>query len=443
MLPTRFQLDQAQVEAALALGGIRPGPRSMLPPPQPGPHLLRDAQVLGPDGRLTAEAEATLRTAADPVQMLSIMSSRTGGRWAEAVFLRGRNGGPLVAQARQDRKFDLALVPTLTEAVVLIDELLALSDLAARSGDRTLTLNLAGYAALLAAADLLQVTQLESRLARAMTPMPALPPEALQTQLQKGMTNIDTRWAVTAGGMVAPVGLQAASGRMAEGLAALAAAGLADREASGYVFSLPGYLLATSLGELVTTAGLKQMAGSGTEAASVGQVTLFRSVVSIWAFTWDSAGGTEASLSLAELSAGGALFLVRKLLEPVELPAAAPVAGPAAGKRCRCGAEVGADHAFCPKCGARVEEPPPAPPPKPAVCAKCGKPLSEGAIFCPYCGQSVKGPAPAAAPPPPPVAAGPPPNKLPPFERRCPNPSCGRPVPPGKKFCTACGSPVS
>lgn len=49
-----------------------------------------------------------------------------------------------------------------------------------------------------------------------------------------------------------------------------------------------------------------------------------------------------------------------------------------------CGAPLGADQAFCPKCGVAKNATP-----KKLVCGKCGAELTEGQEFCSKCGQKV------------------------------------------------------
>ena len=63
---------------------------------------------------------------------------------------------------------------------------------------------------------------------------------------------------------------------------------------------------------------------------------------------------------------------------------AAPVAG---GWACACGAQNGANMAFCPSCGAKKPEAAPAP--KLAFCTNCGAKLTDGAKFCPGCGTKL------------------------------------------------------
>lgn len=66
----------------------------------------------------------------------------------------------------------------------------------------------------------------------------------------------------------------------------------------------------------------------------------------------------------------------------------------------------------------------------PSTCPGCGKPLTPGKKFCSNCGTPVSVPAPAA-----PVTAPPPPSLV------CTE--CGNPIKPGAKFCAKCGKKLT
>lgn len=107
-----------------------------------------------------------------------------------------------------------------------------------------LTLDLAGFAALVAAADVLQRARLEARLDRRHLPPPALTPRALEKSLAHGLATGDPRWAVCATRWLAPVSLKGARGRLKEGLRAIdgpgieIAAALADLQGGAGVTAL-------------------------------------------------------------------------------------------------------------------------------------------------------------------------------------------------------------
>jgi rRNA maturation endonuclease Nob1 len=87
-----------------------------------------------------------------------------------------------------------------------------------------------------------------------------------------------------------------------------------------------------------------------------------------------------------------------------------------------------------------------------SLCPSCRKPLRQGTKFCSSCGKQVspasrQSLAPASGKAAPPKSRGTDKQtasakaaRSAPAMQRCPNPRCGRTVPAGKKFCTACGT---
>ena len=409
LLPTRFQLDQRQIAAALVLARIRPSKRSALsdlPPPVEGASVLQGVGVLTEDGqRLTDEAEAMLRVAADPARMLSVVSNQAGrAEWMEAVLVHSAGEGPFVSVGSRDGGFDLALLPTVTQAAVLLDDLLGLTALTSQPGERPFELKLCGYAAALAAADALQSARLQARLARTAQPVPQLSAPVLERQLQEGLNSMDTRWAVTAGRRVCPADLRRVVERMEEGIAELQAAELVRQAAGGYSFTRAGYLLASALSQLVNTGGLSLTVVTGDDRLALAHASLFRTSVAIWTATWTLVTEQDADVRLFEMSSGGALGLVRGLLEPTEVPempeaaqptvaAAVPSSGgpapTAAANKCpSCGTENLGGARFCTGCGMALAQPTaPSPAPAPAFCPQCGQRVEAGRRFCTNCGH--------------------------------------------------------
>jgi hypothetical protein len=261
-----------------------------------------------------------------------------------------------------------------------------------RPGESRMELGIAGYSAVLAMADVLQATRLQARMERARHQIPKLGAELLEEQLLKGLDNVDTRWAVTAGRMVCPSHVRLAQGNMGEGLKQLKAAGLVDGSPSGgYTFTQDGFMLASSLGQLVYTAGFSLVVGYKDDHLAIAHASLFRTTVAIWMVTWSSVSKQDARAEMFEASAAGVISFIRNLLNPVGLPepseldkAAAPEKKPVA---------------------VAVEETIAEPAPKtsaPAggkVCKYCGRKNTEDALFCNGCGKELKEPAVAAAPP--------------------------------------------
>lgn len=84
-----------------------------------------------------------------------------------------------------------------------------------------LTLDHVGFAALVAAADVLQHAKLQARLDRRHLPPPELTARALERSLAHGLATGDARWAVCATRWLAPVSLKGARGKMKAGLEAI------------------------------------------------------------------------------------------------------------------------------------------------------------------------------------------------------------------------------
>src|SRR5688500_17419040 len=103
-VPARYELEESQLAAALALAGIEPGPQSgllALPDVAADPALLRDTGLLAPDGgRLADTAEAALHVLADSTCWLSVVANQAGQpEWTETTVASRPGSGPYVAQA--------------------------------------------------------------------------------------------------------------------------------------------------------------------------------------------------------------------------------------------------------------------------------------------------------------------------------------------------------
>ncbi len=142
-------------------------------------------------------------------------------------------------------------------------------------------------------------------------------------------------------------------------------------------------------------------------------------------YRWDRTQWTQAeppgSLSLAHAGLSDT---------PAWLTTTAPAQPATGGSRCsQCGIDLPDEAVFCPECGSKRA----APRPSGLQCPACGASHDNPAVkFCMICGARLGAGAGTA------LAAPPPPAEPPP--RVCRNPSCGKPVPAGKKFCSACGT---
>ncbi|MEV6137230.1 SH3 domain-containing protein [Nocardia sp. NPDC051990] len=322
--PLRFRLTPDQLAAALSIAGLAPGPRSALPPrtpPRDPAAALRDTGLIEADDRLSGPATNALRIAADPAYTTAITANRAGqDTWMAALLLRGDEDDTYVMQAGTgDDGFDFAVVPTLAEATVLVDELLDLTSYAPGSASPPIDLDLITFAALLAAADAAQEARLAAVLRRNVAPGPLeLRALELEEQLAKGLASGDTRWALSAAKGAAPVSLAAAAGRMTEGLARLALLDLVRLEALGsYRFTDAGTAVARSFSQLVTTGSIAVLTSAATKQDALAHFTVFRSTFTTRFAFWRELAARNPRAELFETTAQVALRLVRDVLDPV------------------------------------------------------------------------------------------------------------------------------
>lgn len=322
LAPTRYQLSAEQLAAALALAGVTPKGNSVLPlrpPPSDPVNALRGTGMLSSDGRLTDNATATLHTAAGPSHVALVTANRAGQEFrAAALLLRGSQNGMFVMQAcAENGGFDFAVLPTLTQATVLVDELLDLTAFGSGSGSTAIELDLCGFAALLAAADATQQARLAGVVARTTETAPSeLTAGALEEQLDKGLRTNDTRWAVAAARGAVPVALSAASGRFAAGLDRLASLGLVQGTAPGaFQFTEEGSELSRSITQLVTTGSVVVLTDAAVGRTALAYVSMFRSPFTTWFALWTGLGAKNPHAQLFDATNETALRLVRSLLD--------------------------------------------------------------------------------------------------------------------------------
>jgi SH3-like domain-containing protein len=325
LAPTRYKLTADQLAAGLALARLTPKGNSALPlrPPPPDPvNELKASGILSSDGRMTDDAAATLRVAADPSHVVLVTANRAGQElWAAALLLRDSDNGMFVMQAGTDQGgFDFAVLPTLAQATVLVDELLDLTAFGSGSGSITVELDLCAFAALLAAADATREARMAAVVARTTdTAPPELTAPTLEEQLGKGLSTNDTRWAVSAARRAVPVALSAASGRCAAGLDRLASLGLVQTNSPGaFRFTEQGTELSRSLTQLVTTGSVVVLADAIAGRTALAYVTMFRSPFTTWFALWTGLGAKNPHAQLFDATNETALRLVRSLLDATE-----------------------------------------------------------------------------------------------------------------------------
>lgn len=303
-----WRVDDRQLAACLALGGIAPAPGSLLPalPPTPDPHAaLAGGALVRANGRLDPALERALRAAAAPTRALAltIADGRAPGyrdamiavrEEGEAAYLDATEEGWTVkALDAAGARFRLAAVAGAYEGASL-DPYEAVGPLDA-----------ATIVALAGACDVLQEAQLRSRLARRPRPRPALDARAVQAKVEEGFARGDARWATTALRFVAPVDLRPHARRVPDGLTALRAAGVLDDAG----FSEKGAPIA-DLVDLRGSVGVTAVAPEGSAQRVRDRLSLLRTDARLHALRWDARGRA----TIEGLDAGGARSLVASLL---------------------------------------------------------------------------------------------------------------------------------
>jgi len=423
LTPIRFHLSEEQVIAALSLADVHPTKRSMLPdtPCRVEPlSLLKGTGILSSNNkRMTTEAETALRIAADPSHMLSVIANNVDqDHWVETSILHGQKDDAYIMLASNNNIYDFAFVPTSAQAAVLIDEMLGLTSMISHPGESKVSLDLSGYGAMLATADVIQEARLRARLDRIRQPVPAITTQLLEEQLIKGLDNTDTRWAVTAGRMVCPTHLRSATGRMQEGAEQFRAGGFLNKAGNGYTLTRSGFILISGLGQLVNTGGFSLAISDDSDRLTISHASLFRTAFSIWIVTWSDITKQYARCSLFESSAAGAIGFVRNFLDPGDIvkstekekppeesieaatavktttetvSQAAPAMSGGEEITCRfCGRKNAPGSTFCHGCGRDLASSIATTGPSDVkICRFCGRLNSPDAMFCNGCGKQI------------------------------------------------------
>ncbi len=328
--PLRLRLNGAELAYAFGLAGLQPSPRADLPDlGEPARNLagIVAAGILSPDAKqVTPAARAALEVLADPSRVTVVLANVAGeATCTESVILSRRPEGPYVMAAREPDAVDLALLPDRGAALAMIDSLLSISTLPARADTNAQELDLAGAAALAAAADVFQEAELRARLERRVdAPDPALTEEAMEEQMARGRASVDTRWACSLAQLIYPAAsLTGVKGRQGAGLASLEKAGVVKGETAGHTASDAGKDLIESLTRLVGGGSVSTGAMTAAGRVATGHVSLFRAADVIVAAAWES-NGPEAQVTVIRPDAAGALRLLDGLIEHAGEGAQAP-----------------------------------------------------------------------------------------------------------------------
>lgn len=213
----------------------------------------------------------------------------------------------------------------------------------------TFAIGVDGYAALLAAADVVQAARLRSQLARLQPSKPVLNAELLQREWDRSASQSDARWAGVAGVRTCLVPIPRGSGEITRGLTALRDAGLVHPIQRGHVPTEGADRVLGVLSQLTLTAGLTSSAPRDGARTVLRHAAVFVSARGACLGHW-SGTDDRATVRIVWLAAGNTLDAMRTLLQTTPDPAAS------AGAECgHCGRTLRNPQVrFCTHCGTRV-----------------------------------------------------------------------------------------
>ncbi|TAJ21316.1 MAG: hypothetical protein EPO65_01780 [Dehalococcoidia bacterium] len=314
--PARYTLNDQQIAAAVQLAGVTAGPRSSLPDASGGPdpeRALKGSAALGRDGTLEEGLKVALGVLAAPTATVSLSANVAGATEAtESQIICGAPDGPYVGTSGPDR-WDLALLPTLTDAVLYADEMLAITAGLSQVGEAPVSLGLAGLAAFAAFGDAVLNAKLQALLARQQALQSTWTTAELQDFLSAGLAHEDTRWATTAIRQAAPVPFGDGAAPLGDGLKELARLGLVTTSGDAWTLTPAGYTRAAAFGQLVNVGAISRITVDASGQPTVASASVFRTVLGVWLLTWNTTSD-GARVDLEEVTAGRALELVRTLL---------------------------------------------------------------------------------------------------------------------------------
>lgn len=357
----RFILDSATLAGAVSMAGIDDVGDSGLPgPARPNQRKLGSAGAL--DGTaLQEDFAAALDVMAHPTRVLAVTASGAGRPdWVVTRLVPSPASDAVVAWAKRGDDYDIAVLGARSAAVLLVDELLKLTDLPTSEPNARYDLSVSGYVALLAASDVMQRVALQNRLDRKIRQAPPTLDAASAADLVRlGIREPDTRWAVSAGALTSPSPFPADETDLTAGLDELRQVGIVTGRPGEVRLSATGIALSDALTRIINLGSLELSFHGGATAA---RVTMFRCMAAIWSAVWGYGPDGTTRVTLLELDHRSALGIIEDLLDQLTVVEPASVPAPAAAaaveptqddRFCsKCGAEYKAGSGFCTSCGA-------------------------------------------------------------------------------------------
>jgi len=428
------RLTLGELATWLQAAGAQPSADSPLAAAATAPPEGNEAQLRG-RGLLDAPWRAALAALATPRRAVQVatpgaMSSRIAGFYSDgsAASLVGFWNDEQFAEI--SFPWDFAAIALESAKTLRVAEAPPRDPYAA-------TLSPAGLLVLAAAVDTMRTRVFQAYLARRESSNDPLPVDLLASQWQTGLDQQDARWMVTLLRLLSPAPPPPLNERsVLKGAEDLVTVGLLHAQRDGFVAT--GRLMRLAAHWLAPLPAVAHSVVTYGFPARIEHRITIRGGGPLWNLDF-VAGGQGVRLYSDE--PGAFLRNLQTLLKPamemaptaetdevpedVEVAEAVEVAQLAEGD------------------GAASDATEDAPAPATAVaCAACGARVPAGGRFCLQCGAPLSREQPAAtAPrPTPPAASLSSAPKSPPVPQRCPNPSCGRPIQPGKRFCAGCGT---
>ena len=196
----------------------------------------------------------------------------------------------------------------------MVDEVLDLTTFPGQPEGDLVELGADAWAALVAAADVDREHHLRADLSRDGNPPPVtLGAAQLDGALDMGLDRADSRWAVTALGVVNAVDLRESTGRMAAGLDELARAGLVAPAGVGFGFTVKGAAIVEALVNAVRVGSITPALVDGERRVRLGELTVIRSPLVLLLGIWNGLG-EEPKITLIQPDASSAVQYIAELM---------------------------------------------------------------------------------------------------------------------------------
>lgn len=291
----------------------------------------------------------------DPVARIAVAAvTRAGVRRLDCYAVAGAAGqlAALTPNGSGEVEASFPVDGRLPEA--LIADTLGLGQALAVPDHRS-DLDLPALWALAAMVDAHRQLELESLLARTLARRIALDEDTICLRALDGAALADPRWLSSMLTLLLGPG-DVAEARLREGLAALARAGLATRDASGLWSPQPAFAEAFAHLEVPLAAVSLSIDRAGEGRADQAAMVLLRTIAALWMIEPRRSAGAVAGVSLRAIAPQDARRCVHDAIAPAL--AAATAAPPARAKSpgfCpQCGHPAAAGDRFCGQCGRKL-----------------------------------------------------------------------------------------